>query len=79
MTVTTSAVRMAGTSSRLILGAEISIEDALYALMLPSGNDAAYLLAENLGLLVTYGRVKLHSRSSQHSFSSIESIDMSSY
>lgn len=30
-------------------GSQLSIEDLLYALMLPSGNDAAIVLAEGLG------------------------------
>ena len=77
MTVTTAASQMTGTSSRLTAGCEISLEDALYALMLPSGNDAAYLLAENIGLLITYGRVKL--RNHPHQYSSIELLDLSSF
>lgn len=30
----------------------VSILDLFYGLMLPSGNDAAYVLAENFGLLL---------------------------
>lgn len=45
LTVTERATKMAGTSSRLAAGYEITLMDALYAMMLPSGNDAAWLLA----------------------------------
>ena len=32
------------------------MEDLLYALMLPSGNDAATVLAENLGAYIYYDK-----------------------
>ncbi len=32
----------------------VSIMDLLYGLMLPSGNDAAYTLAENFGIYLFY-------------------------
>lgn len=45
---------MTGTSANLPYGKWIRLIDLLYALMLPSGNDAAYLLAEAFGLLMFY-------------------------
>lgn len=42
---------MPGTTSELKFGDKIKIIDLLYALMLPSGNDAAYVLAENFGFI----------------------------
>ena len=43
------AARTIGTSARLQTGDELSVMDALYGLMLPSGNDAAMALAEHVG------------------------------
>jgi D-alanyl-D-alanine carboxypeptidase len=43
--VTRSAANMNGTSGNLLDMHYIKLIDLLYALMLPSGNDAAYLLA----------------------------------
>lgn len=40
---------MIGTSACLRSGDLLTIEDLLHALMLPSGNDAAYTLAEFVG------------------------------
>ncbi len=40
---------MIGTSANLRYNEKVAISDLLYALMLPSGNDAAVVLAENLG------------------------------
>ena len=31
---------------------KVKVYDLLFALMLPSGNDAAYVLAENLGFII---------------------------
>ena len=39
------AAEMAGTTAELEVGDMMTIEDLLYALMLPSGNDAATVLA----------------------------------
>lgn len=38
---------MIGTSAKLKYGDTLSVYDMLFALMLPSGNDAAYALAVN--------------------------------
>jgi D-alanyl-D-alanine carboxypeptidase len=43
---------MNGTSARLMEGMWIKLGDLFYALMLPSGNDAAIVLAENMGLIL---------------------------
>jgi len=64
-----------GTSSGLREGYYIKLIDLLYALMLPSGNDAAYLLAETFGLLMLYERL----RPAEKQYSDIESIDLSTY
>jgi len=36
----------------------VKLSDLFYALMLPSGNDAAWTLAENLGAFVQYAKDK---------------------
>ena len=43
---------MGGTTARLDEGDLLNIHDMLHAMMLPSGNDAAYALAEYFGLLL---------------------------
>lgn len=43
---------MTGTTANLIEGDVLSIEQLFYGMMLPSGNDAAYLLAEHFGKLL---------------------------
>ncbi|GIX03352.1 MAG: hypothetical protein KatS3mg113_0358 [Planctomycetaceae bacterium] len=43
------AARTPGSTAELRAGEQISVEDLLYGLMLPSGNDAAVALAEHLG------------------------------
>lgn len=45
------AAHMRGTSAKLRNGVFMSAKDLLYGLMLPSGNDAAICLAENVGRL----------------------------
>lgn len=51
--VTKDAADMIGTSASLRSGHWISFIDLLYGTMLPSGNDAAYSLAEYIGYLRT--------------------------
>jgi D-alanyl-D-alanine carboxypeptidase len=46
------AALMAGTSAELAEGDVLSIWDMLHAMLLPSGNDAAFALAEYFGLLL---------------------------
>lgn len=48
------AAGMTGTSAELNEGEHLKVLDLLYALMLPSGNDAAWALAESLGCLLYY-------------------------
>lgn len=60
--ITKEASFMNGTSANLQNGDQLKLIDLLFGLMLPSGNDAAYSLAENLGCLLFYeatNRVKL--------------------
>jgi len=49
VTVTAKAASMAGTSANLLEGDNITVWDLLHGLMLPSGNDAAWALAEYFG------------------------------
>ena len=41
-----------GTSANLQLGEVYSLLDLLYAMMLPSGNDAAIAISETIGLMI---------------------------
>ncbi len=43
---------MPGTSAELQAGDIISLKDLLYALMLPSGNDASVAIAETVGKII---------------------------
>lgn len=52
VTATRNATALNGTSAELKRGAAYSLYDLLFAMMLPSGNDAAYLIAEVGGVLV---------------------------
>lgn len=47
--ITSTSSSLIGTSANLKKDNWISIEDLLYGAMLPSGNDAAYSLAEYIG------------------------------
>jgi D-alanyl-D-alanine carboxypeptidase len=47
--VSKQAANIIGTSANLVEGQVVSIYDLLRGLMLPSGNDAAMVLAENFG------------------------------
>jgi serine-type D-Ala-D-Ala carboxypeptidase (penicillin-binding protein 5/6) len=49
---------LAGTTAELKEGKYIKLFDLFYGAMLPSGNDAAFLLAEVFGLLLFYESVK---------------------
>lgn len=53
--VTEAAPKINGTSADLRHKAWVNIWDLLYGTMLPSGNDAAYLLAETVGYLSKMG------------------------
>lgn len=52
--VSKKAASIKGTSADLEEGDVLSIWDLLHGLMLPSGNDAAYSLAENFGVYIFY-------------------------
>ena len=54
--ITSSAISIGGTTANLSSYEWISISDCLYGLLLPSGNDAALVLAENLGALFMFER-----------------------
>ena len=53
---------LAGTTAELKEGKYIRLFDLFYGAMLPSGNDAAFLLAEVFGLLLFYESVKPESK-----------------
>jgi D-alanyl-D-alanine carboxypeptidase len=55
--VTRWASSIIGTTADLQENAWMTIEDLLYGLMLPSGNDAATVLAENLGAVLYFDKV----------------------
>ena len=52
VTVTREATLLGGTTACLKNGDQLTIIDLLYGMMLPSGNDAAYALAEHCGDLM---------------------------
>lgn len=52
--VSKKASSLSGTSAQLPEGASLSLENLFYAMMLPSGNDAAYAISENVGALLSY-------------------------
>ena len=54
--VTQWAAETNGTTANLLDNAWMCIEDLLYGLMLPSGNDAAMVLAENLGAVLFFDK-----------------------
>ncbi len=49
ITVSRNASRMIGTSACLREGDQLTLEQLFYGLMLPSGNDAAFAIAEHFG------------------------------
>jgi len=52
--VSRSSSLLGGTSAQIRHGKWVKLEDLLYGTMLPSGNDAALLLSEVMGLLLFY-------------------------
>jgi D-alanyl-D-alanine carboxypeptidase (penicillin-binding protein 5/6) len=60
--VSATAAAHNGTSAELKVGKYVRLYDLFYGTMLPSGNDAAYLLAEVFGLLLFYESVKPESK-----------------
>ena len=57
MRVTLTAIDVIGTIAELEIGEWLNIYDLLYGLMLPSGNDCANVLAENLGALLFFDKM----------------------
>ena len=55
--ITNWAASVNGTSASLFGNYWMTIEDLLYGLMLPSGNDAALVLAENIGAVLYFDRI----------------------
>ncbi|HBQ64656.1 MAG TPA: D-alanyl-D-alanine carboxypeptidase, partial [Clostridiales bacterium] len=49
VTVNPRAARIGGSSAHLVKGEKLRLEELLYGLMLPSGNDAAIAIAEHIG------------------------------
>ena len=54
--ITKWAASINGTSANLNAHTWMSIQDLLYGLMLPSGNDASLVLAENLGAVLYFDK-----------------------
>ena len=52
ITISRQAANMKGTSAELKDGDILSVSQLFYGMMLPSGNDAAYALAEFFGELI---------------------------
>jgi len=53
VTISRTASQMNGTSANLRENDQLSVSELFYGLMLPSGNDAAYALAEHFGNLIS--------------------------
>ena len=54
VTITQDASNMPGTSAKLSSGDILSVDQLLYGLMLPSGNDAAIALAMYFGKIIYF-------------------------
>ena len=57
--VSPSSTSLLGTSAQIQTYSWISIIDLLYAMMLPSGNDSAFCLAENYATLIQIGHLAI--------------------
>ena len=55
--VTRKAEKISGTKAGLIFGQSINIYDCLHALLLPSGNDAAIVLATEFGKFLHFSAI----------------------
>ena len=55
--VSPGASETIGTTANLSENDWITIEDLLYGLMLPSGNDSAMVIAENFGCLLYFNSI----------------------
>jgi len=56
--VSNFAANITGTSAALIENQRVTINDLLYGLMLPSGNDAAIVLAEGFSEIIERKQLK---------------------
>jgi serine-type D-Ala-D-Ala carboxypeptidase (penicillin-binding protein 5/6) len=72
--ITEAAAKLMGTTASLKAGSWLSLRDLLFGCMLPSGNDAAYTLAEVLG----YFSVAQQKHDSADHFTSVEHISLRS-
>lgn len=54
---------MPGTSAELQAGDIVTLKDLLYALMLPSGNDASIAIAETVGKIIQKNKKKVSKKS----------------
>jgi len=52
VTVSKTASKVIGTTANLIEGDVLTVEQLCYGMMLPSGNDAAYAIAEHFGQFI---------------------------
>jgi D-alanyl-D-alanine carboxypeptidase len=52
--VSKTACMQGGTTAKLIRGDKLTVKELLFGLMLPSGNDAAFALAEYFGCLLYF-------------------------
>jgi D-alanyl-D-alanine carboxypeptidase len=50
--VSREAINLGGTTANLKFGDILTLKDLLYGMMLPSGNDAAFAIAEYFGRLL---------------------------
>lgn len=53
ITISMAASQIQGTSANLVEGDVLTVEQLFYGMMLPSGNDAAYALAEYFGKIIS--------------------------
>jgi D-alanyl-D-alanine carboxypeptidase len=52
--ITPCAAHLVGTSAELVVGDSLTVEELLYGMMLPSGNDAAQSLALYFGVILMH-------------------------
>ena len=52
VTISRVAANVKGTTADLVEGDILTVNQLFFGLMLPSGNDAAYVLAENFGYIL---------------------------
>ena len=72
--VTKNAAELGGTTAGLKEKVWVYVEDLLYGTMLPSGNDAAYTLAEYIGYLLHLSQKGHHKT---EAFASYRQMDLS--